>query len=459
MPHPLQHLSYFFTRIKHIGISPAMDDYEKRRLGIFNLLNFFGCITGLVIPLAGFFNKGYLPPLAWMVAFSPFVISGVVLVSNYYRHFQFSFLWYFFTYPVITALVYAGNIDVGIELLFIFYGVLSVFFLQKSSRILLVIAVSVICYFSVFVVHKEYKYVLSGINFPFYFFIHFVCVAFIFLVLFLIKKENTGYQLQMKSTNIALLHRNEEILKQRKLLAEKAAILEAQTAELTELNTVKSRLFSIISHDLRTPVYGLRNLFKNIQQYDLPGEEIKLLLPEIVNDLEYTTNLMDNLLQWAKSQLQGSNINAQIIDVAKLVEDVKKLLRLQAENKKIYLEAKVNMPVSIYADKDMIDLVLRNLLSNAIKFTPENGHVCIEANTKEDMVEISVRDTGIGISAESMLQLFGNKYFTTKGTSNEIGTGLGLNLCKEFLTRNGGAIKVQSEPGKGSIFSFTLPKA
>ena len=196
-----------------------------------------------------------------------------------------------------------------------------------------------------------------------------------------------------------------------------------------------------------------------MQQYDVPGDEIKILIPDIVNDLNYTTSLMENLLQWAKSQMEGSNMNQQLIDITVLIEEVQKLLRLQAENKKVYLSAKASEPVYIYADKDMIDLVLRNLLSNAIKFTPENGKVSLGVDVKNETVEVFVKDTGMGISKENMHQLFGKNYFTTKGTANETGTGLGLMLCKEFLNKNGGDIFVQSEVGKGSMFSFTLPKA
>lgn len=455
----LQHFATFFSRVKSIGFISAMDSYERRRLGIFNLINFFGFISGLAIPFAAIFGEGYLPATAWIVACSPLIISGVVLWSNYKHYHQFALLWYFITYPFITTLVYAGSIDVGLELFFILYGVLAVFFLQKLSRILLAISFSITCYFAVFIIYKDYKYVLADLNYPFHVFIHILSVSFIFLGLFLIKKENSDYQGEMQSTNDALQQTNEEILDQRKLLATKAALLEEQTVQLTELNAVKSRLFSIISHDLRTPIYGLRNLFRNMQQYDLPGEEIKLLVPDIVTDLNYTTGLMENLLQWAKSQMEGSNVNPQLLDIGKMITDVQKLVRLQADNKQVYLDAKVEKPIYIFADKDMIDLVLRNLLSNAIKFTPQNGQVHISADVKDDTVKVTVKDTGTGISNENVKKLFDKSYFTTKGTANETGTGLGLMLCKEFLAKNGGDISVTSEIGKGSAFSFTLPKA
>jgi two-component system, sensor histidine kinase and response regulator len=283
--------------------------------------------------------------------------------------------------------------------------------------------------------------------------------AFIFTGLFLIKKENTDYQKEMLYSNWELNNTNEEIKKQRLQLEEKALLLEEQTLQLVELNTVKDRLFSVISHDLKTPIYSLRNLFKGMHENNLPAAEIKLYVPEILTDLNYTIGLMENLLQWAKSQMQGDNINQQLIDVGDLMDDVKHLLRLQAQNKKIYVNTKADKPLYIYADKDMMNLVLLNLLSNAIKFTPENGEVSLSALVKDETVEVHVQDTGKGISSDNIQKLFNNNYFTTKGTANESGTGLGLMLCKEFLNKNGGKIFVESEEGKGSRFSFTIPKA
>ena len=455
----LEKANCFFKAIKAIGYIPTMDAYEKRRLGIFNLINFFGAITGISIPLAAFLNDGYLPAIAWIVAFSPFIISSVVLISNYYHRYQFGMMWYFILYPFVTSLVYVGGVDVGIELFFIFYGVLSVFFLQKRSAILVTIAFSACCYLIASNIITDYKFVMKNINFAFYFFNHLLGLFFIFLGLFLIKKENNSYQMEMQTTNYELQQTNTELNNSKVLIAQKAATLEEQKKQLVDLDALKNRLFSIISHDLKTPIYSLRNLFRNVEKYDLDGDEIKVLVPDIINDLNFTTSLMENLLQWAKSQMQGNTINPQLLDIAQMVNEVQQLLRLQAESKQVYINSKVDPSIYIFADKDMINLVLRNILSNAIKFTPNNGEISVGASIKNDMVEMYVQDSGTGISKENMQKLFSNNYFTTNGTSNESGTGLGLMLCKEFLQKNGGEIAVQSEVGKGSRFSFTVPKA
>ncbi len=441
----LNAFSAFIHRIRYIGYSEEMDSYSARRLSIFNLLNFIGFVTGISITLLAVLNNGYLPVIAWIVAAAPAFISFVVLLLNHNRMYNVAMIWYFISYPVITSLVYIGNIDVGIELFFILYGVFSVFFLQELKYILVATVFSVLCYFMVYVVQRDYSFVMSEINYPFYVFNHILSVALIFTGLFLIKKENNDFQREILDSNNELYHYNREVEKQKE--------------ELAELNNLKSKLFSVISHDMRTPLYGLRNLFKSVEQYDLPAEEIKVLIPDVVKDLQYTTDLMENLLQWAKSQMKGESVSPQLIDIQKLISDVQQVARLQAENKQVYLKAKAEKPVYIYADKEMIEVVLRNLISNAIKFTPKEGEVIVDVKQGEEMVEVLVSDTGTGMSEESRNKLFGDEHFTTKGTSNEAGTGLGLMICKEFLKKNGGHIYVESELGKGSTFAFTLPRA
>jgi two-component system, sensor histidine kinase and response regulator len=453
----LQLARKFLYAIKKIGYQSSMNDFEKRRLGIFNTMNFLGIVTGIIIPIAVLSGSGNFPFIAMIVACAPFFISTIVLIFNYYNKHQIAIIWYFILYPAITSLVYAGGIDVGIELLFILYAVLAVFFLQNIRVILITVAFSVACYLLTYTLHGKYSFIMKDVNLTFYFANQFLAIFFILLGLILIKKENSAYQFQLTNTNNKLVFLNTELKKKRIELTEKNYLLEEQTEQLVELNALKSRMFSIISHDLKNPIHSIRNLFRNVQQYDLPGEEIKVLVPDIINDLNYTTSLMDNLLQWAKSQMEGSNINPQRVDVAKMITETQNLLRLQAESKAIFLNAKAAPDTYIYADKDMITLVLRNLLSNAIKFTPKEGEIQVGASLKNNMVEVYVKDSGIGISKENIEKLFGNNYYTTNGTANESGTGLGLMLCKEFLTKNGGNIHVESEVGKGSKFIFNIP--
>jgi signal transduction histidine kinase len=166
---------------------------------------------------------------------------------------------------------------------------------------------------------------------------------------------------------------------------------------------------------------------------------------------------MENVLLWTRSQMQADAVRPQLIDISVLITEVSKLLRLQAEAKGIRVKLEVDNTVSAFADKDMVNLILRNLLSNAIKYTPEQGLITVGARKDTAGVEIFVKDTGMGITKETLDKINLSNYYTTKGTSGESGTGLGLMLCREFLARNGGKLHIESQPEKGSVFSFTLP--
>lgn len=313
-------------------------------------------------------------------------------------------------------------------------------------------------YFILAVVIKRYHYQLESINLSYFLFNQLLAIVFIFCGLYLIKQENTGYQLSILNKNKVLHEKNLKIEEQKKELLATTSLLEVKTEELTELNALKNRLFSVISHDLKAPMYALRNLFKNVQQYDVPAEELKTMVPDIMNDLNYTVALMENLLQWAKSQMEAQNVKLVAIDLPALVRDVLQPLHLQAQTKNISIETNLAESIYAWADRDMISLVLRNLVSNAIKFTSEKGRISVDIHDACSFVEINVRDNGRGISEEDLQKINQNVYYTTKGTASESGTGLGLMLCKEFLSLNGGKLHIDSKKDVGSTFSFTLPK-
>ncbi len=434
---------HYLERIKGIGFTIAIDDYEKRKLGIFNQLNFFQLLTGIVLPGAGLRRNRQFRAAAGVVACMPAFVSVLVLALNARHRYYLAQIAYFVLYPFATSIVYFWGFNLGVELSFILYGILSVFFIQDISQMLFALGLSMVSYFVLAVVCKNYTYQLATANLSFYLFNQVLALTFIFYGLFLIKKENAGYQ--------------SSILRQKEEIAANGKLLEQQTEELIQLNAFKSRLFSIIAHDLKSPIYALRNLFRNMQQYDLPAEEIKGMVPEVVTELTYTTSLMENLLQWARSQMRADSIKPQFIDLSVMIKEVTRLLRLQAETKEIYVNQSGDPAVTAFADKDMISLIVRNLLSNAIKYTPDQGTIDIGARRSDRVVELFVRDTGMGISDEALRKIEENNFYTTKGTAGEAGTGLGLMLCREFAVRNGGELLIESRSNEGSLFTVKLP--
>ena len=444
--------------VKHLGVTAKLDDYEKRKLSIFNLLNFFQLVSVFIVPVVGLFDHR-LAPASKIGTLIPGLISVLVLYLNSKGRYDVARISYFLLYPVITSFIYLGGVNLGVELYFILYGVLSVFFLQDIGQMVFSVALSMVSYFVLSVLWKNYYYELENAHIGFFIFNQVLAIVFIFYGLYLIKKENAGYHIRILAKTEALSLKNQEIKRQKIEIMQKARLLEKQTAELAELNSIKNKLFSVIAHDLKSPMYALRNVFQNIQNQNMSAKDIKELIPDIVNDFNYTTGLMENLLLWAKSQMETSTTFQQEIDVAELSNDISHLLRLQASTKKIRIKNMVKNKAFVFADRDMIHLALRNLVSNAIKFTPVKGEITIGVSQNEEFVEVYVKDTGVGIPAEALERIRQNENFTTRGTTNESGTGLGLMLCREFIVKNGGMLYIESEEGKGSTFSFTLPKS
>jgi PAS domain S-box-containing protein len=227
--------------------------------------------------------------------------------------------------------------------------------------------------------------------------------------------------------------------------------------KLHELNRLKDRLFSIISHDLRSPLLSLMDILSMANDGMVSDEEFKSFLPTLSKNIGYTSGLVDNLLQWSKSQLEGTAINATHFDIKDNVTYVLNSFGQISADKGVILHNNINLATVVYADMDMIQAVLRNLVSNAIKFCRKGDKISINAEIKRETATIWIADTGIGIASENIDKLFGTNNFTTKGTTNEQGTGLGLLLCKDFIEKNSGKIWVESKPDQGSCFYFTLP--
>jgi signal transduction histidine kinase len=433
----------FLQRVKNIGVTPYMNAVERSKLCVFNSLNFFQVISGLLVPVIGYLHADKFPVIGWLFACLPAMISVAVLVLNGFRKHQLALLVYFVFYPLIICLSYFNGISLGAELSFILYGILSVFFIQDIGYMIFSISFSMISYFVLSVIWKTYPYQLENVNFVAYLVNQGLAIIYIFYGLYLIKTENGNY-------NTALQQSNVEMEKQ-------ASQLKLQADELDQLNSLKNKLFSVISHDLKAPMYALRNLFENMDSQNMPADEIKAWIPEIKKDMNYTVSLMENLLQWAKTQMQSHTVKAQLVNLTDIIDGVIHLLHLQAEAKNIKLEKSPSPAVYAWADTDMISLVVRNLVSNAIKFTPPGGRVVLGAKEHPEFAEVYVKDSGLGMSSAELKKVNDQEFFTTNGTAQEQGTGIGLMLCREFLHKNDGHLRIESEVGKGSTFSFSLP--
>ena len=247
-------------------------------------------------------------------------------------------------------------------------------------------------------------------------------------------------------------------LKNQKILLEKTVA--TKTAELNELNASKDKFFSIIAHDLKNPfntIIGFSEMLNEEISSEHP-EKTKEYANMINVSAVQTFRLLENLLEWAKSQSGNIHYNPVQISLNEIVDDEFIILKDMAKGKSIELMNSLSGNLIIFADKNMIKTILRNLISNAIKFTHRNGQVEVKASVENNKVTVAVSDNGIGMTKDIMEKLFRiDANLSTRGTENEKGTGLGLFLCKEFVEKHGGKIWVESRTDIGSIFNFVLP--
>lgn len=238
------------------------------------------------------------------------------------------------------------------------------------------------------------------------------------------------------------------------------SLLESEK-RLRELNATKDKFFSIIAHDLRSPFYTIQGfcsiLSEQVRAKDYEGVDEYAEI--IQKSSQKAMDLLKNLLEWSISQTGRMVFNPENLDVYLLLHETIELLRDSAKQKSISIELHAHQDIYFTADKAMLSSVLRNLLSNAIKFSRLNGSITLSAEEKDNELLFSVSDNGIGMNDTERAKLFRiDETHATKGTKKEEGTGLGLILCKEFITRHGGKIWVESEPEKGSTFFFTIPE-
>ena len=237
------------------------------------------------------------------------------------------------------------------------------------------------------------------------------------------------------------------------------ALLESEN-KLKEANASKDKFFSIIAHDLRNPfnaVIGFSNLLReNISEFDI--SEISEYIGYINDSAVNAYTLLGNLLDWARSQTNSIQFKPEAVNIGDIIQSTLLILSGEATKKNIVISSSIPSDAVVFADANMVSAVFRNLISNAIKFTAYSGLINIYSGTAQGYHEFTVEDNGVGIQQHNIDKLFRiDTKVNTKGTAEESGTGLGLILCKEFIEKNSGAIRVESEPGKGSRFIFTLP--
>lgn len=270
-------------------------------------------------------------------------------------------------------------------------------------------------------------------------------IALITITFILINNRNRKIELEeLEQTNKQYKLQNDSILE--------------QTRHLEEMNQVKDRLFSIVSHDLKDSITGVKAFLDLLKEDSISQEEFDELIPELSENADNASALLMNLLNWSKSQMQNLEPKPELFNIQDVFTDKMNLIEKKVKQKQIILLDE-SIKDFVYADRSMIEIVIQNLLANAVKFSRVGDVITVSNRERNGNVLICIEDTGVGISKENQEKLFKNSGFTTRGTGHEKGTGLGLSICKQMVELNYGKIWVESEPNLGSKFFVELPKA
>jgi len=280
------------------------------------------------------------------------------------------------------------------------------------------------------------------------------------LVLVLLKrnreKQAANKQLLLQKEEIATINKELELLNEE--IKAQIELTNSQNIELERMNDIKNKFFSIVSHDLRSPIATLQSLLVIYREGDISNDELSMLLLKLEDTIVNTGTFLDNLLEWSKSQMEGIVINATNFDVSECVAENIKLYDSKINLKKLNVVNRATAPIIVYADRNMINVAVRNILSNAIKFCNSNDEIVMSAERKDDRVLITIQDTGPGINETEQQKLFNLEHsLSSSGTHGEKGSHLGLILCRDMIIQNNGKIWFETQPGKGTTFYIEIP--
>ncbi len=269
------------------------------------------------------------------------------------------------------------------------------------------------------------------------------------------RKQKNNMKLTDKHKEIA--SKNTELARLNQEIVDQNQSINVQKNNLEELNHIKNNLFTIVSHDFRSPLKSIQGFLNLLSMDALSKEEMKKLVDDLKEKVDITTEFLENLLTWARNQMQNIESKPQPINLKGIALDNIALLTPAADKKGVSLSVDIESNLEAFADLNMINLVIRNLVVNAIKFSSSGDQVILSAKNRGAKGIFSVEDTGVGMDDNILNKIFDLETYSTTGTANEKGTGLGLILCKDFVEKNNGTIWAESKVGEGSIFSFTLP--
>lgn len=416
----------FWTTVANIGVTDNLTFHERKKTQLLNVVVASGVPLNFAFCILNFYQEKTLLGVTNLLLFGGAII---ILVINSYRKFLISRL-------ILTFLAS------------ILFMIGAIFFRNGGEYYLVTNLVVIIIYFN----EKIYIFLISLFN----------CILFIAAKIFL---ENSSYEYGNVSFgrvifNIAwaLLIMVLALLFFKKEQEDYQLLIEEKNKELESLNDTKEKLFSIIAHDLRSPLGQLKNSLDLVGNEYISADTFRQISAKLSFEVDQLHSMLDNLLKWSISQFHGIKAVAETVALTGIVEENAVLFKQSLERKNIVLSWQLN-DLSVFADPEHLMLVIRNLLSNAIKYSYQDGNISIRANKKQDRIIIEITDRGMGMSKAMGDSIFtSHNMVSNTGTSNEKGTGLGLKLCKEFIEQNHGSIWLDTTEGIGSTFFISLPQ-
>ena len=410
----------------NIGVTDDMDFAEKKKTQLINVIVATGIPVNFSFSIVNILQQRYLLCTINLLL----LIGGLgILVINSYRKFLLGRLLLTFFAAILfsaSAVLYRN----GGEYFLIVNMIVIIIYFNEQKYLILISVLSAILFLGI-KVFLQLGPVYETVSFGRIIFN--ICWSLLIIVLTLqyFKKEQINYMNK----------------------------IEEQNKELHLLNDTKQKLFSIIAHDLRSPIGQLKNSLDLVNKEYISPEAFLKVSTKLSSEVDQLHNTLDNLLKWSISQLQGINAAPEKINLKDIVEKKNIFFNQSLDQKNIQLKF-TNLDMFVYADPDHLRLVLRNLISNAIKYSYPESVIEVSAVSNNQQVIIQIADSGVGMNQEVKDSIFHSANMVSNiGTDNEKGTGLGLKLCKEFIEKNKGTIWVESTEGKGSSFYISLPLA
>lgn len=434
-------IKQWWHELSNLGIYKDIPFVEKVRIRISNQITALTSLLGFIYFLIDFLfivkGEGNRQPAIYLFHFVITFYWIPILILNYHGFHRLSRILIIF---LATALITMVGLSIGqpFQVEFCFFIIAAyVFVLINDWRTIIVIfLIEVIAYLWVVYAILENN---PSIQFSFLGIVVRVLIAFsiLFFIVYFLQQETDSYQEENEI-------KNSEISDDRD--------------RMEKLNFTKDKIFSIISHDLRSPIASLQGLLFLVQNDQLSVEEFKKATAGLEKKVHQLSNTLDELLTWSKAQLHGINPHPETISLKPLIHEITAVNKLSARNKKIIITTNMPAEMVVYCDPNMLKSVINNLTTNAIKFTQPGGAISIFCRKENGQVLINVEDTGVGILEENIEKILNpSVHFSTIGTNNEKGTGLGLVMCKEFIAKNNGTFTIKSEQYKGSLFTIALP--